>query len=916
MFNYEKHLLATVAILALLFMIHSISSKFFTSSKSTAVEKRDTQSAQVSIEFNGNLDDISQPSADTASPDLTDVQQAHFEPVQQRNTVPLQLPEDFEAKLIPESTIKQQQKAVDGSQVASRIQQALKAEMEMREEPATTATNQSEDAKSLKNSRMQGFSFREWKRKQSESVLDSLPESESPELQYSAFAGLKKVKTPRKSAITKQSIAKSKTDRTSEEDAAQAVATVDENKESQVRVALANKKTSRDLSNRVSGGSFPSLPLAQIGKSQISKQPKDFHGGNFQLKAANKDGALATKNPGTTTSHDPLDKLWENHKSKRIFVESPAVGNNKNDYKKTVPESNAEKKTSPLKSVAHKHAAKKQVAKKQDKAKQGFTPWWIEKLPKPIRKTTVSNITLDSVVTSAIQFAPQISSISREPIIAESFIREADSEFDPQLFVESKWSDTNEPVGNILVTGTAEFLKDNIWKHQTGIRKQMRNGSSLELFQDLGFQNSNSDFFDPQDQGTARLSLNFTQPLLNGSGRLVNRSQILIAQLNRDVALDRFSQVLQEHLLQVISGYWNVYYRRTVYLQTKRNYERADEILKILEGRKNFDTLANQLARTKAAVYSRKVDVRRAENAMLNAETNLRQLVRDPMLGDLGKRNVMELIPKQLPLVIKPTDDLAQLVQTALSSRPEIDQAFRNIRSSSVELQVAENDILPVLSLVVGGFLSGLEGGTGIERAWVEQFGRTPASYHAGIIFEYPLGNRAAKSRLQRTRAKLKKLTDDMSTVTGQVVSDVEIANRDLETQYDTFINTMESLKSAMRDADYIRKRWENFAFVDNADTNTPNTLLEQLLDAQQRLVDAETAFVAAVRNYMTAQANLSVATGTLLQQQRITPMRTVDRENPEILLERAPAKSGSAKPKAIPTPKANGVPKKTPSKK
>lgn len=664
------------------------------------------------------------------------------------------------------------------------------------------------------------------------------------------------------------------------------------------------------------GGSFTPRTIPEFPKTPPGTV--DFHGGNFHLDPATLRTVPADRNQTESTipsgNKDILEKLWKEHQRKR------AVPSKKNDPKiprkidflnqkirvKT-PSPNAQ--VSYLQKLNDSEQTEKPAPKKGNpylaERNENFEPWWINRVSGPIREAKISKeITLESVVSSTILYSPFVAGISRDPIIAETFIREADSAFDTELFVDSKWNDSTEPVGNILITGTAEFLKDNVWEHQSGIRKRFRNGGDLSLTQDLGFQNSNSNFFDPQDQGTARLSLNFTQPLLNGRGKLVNRSQILIAQLNRDVAYDRFSQFLQEHLLETISSYWDVYYRRTVYLQSKKNYDRAVEILKILEGRRDYDTVANQLARAKAAVFSRRVEVRRAINFLVNAETKLRELVRDPEYGALGDGGAVELVPAQLPLVVKPEMELSQLVNEALTSRPEVDQAFKNIRSSSVEMKIAENDILPVLSLVVGGYLAGLEGDTGIEKAWVEQFNKTPPSYHAGIVFEYPLGNRAAKSRLKRSKNQLKQLTDQMASVMGKVVADVEIANRDLVTQYDTFKNTMESVESAISDAEYIRKRWENFAFVENVGVNTPNTLLEQLLDAQQRLVDAENSFAAALRDFMIAQSNLQIATGTLLRQKNISTFRSGNLEDTELTISRDSADS-NRQPRPMPAPKS-----------
>ena len=99
----------------------------------------------------------------------------------------------------------------------------------------------------------------------------------------------------------------------------------------------------------------------------------------------------------------------------------------------------------------------------------------------------------------------------------------------------------------------------------------MSNGAEFELEQKLGFHNSNSRFFVPQDQGTATLMLNFSQPLLQGGGAMVNRSQILIAQANEGAAWENFQTELQKELLAVVQIYWDLYLKRSRFLQQRTN---------------------------------------------------------------------------------------------------------------------------------------------------------------------------------------------------------------------------------------------------------------------------------------------------------------------------------------------------------
>ena len=503
-------------------------------------------------------------------------------------------------------------------------------------------------------------------------------------------------------------------------------------------------------------------------------------------------------------------------------------------------------------------------------ASQEFSPWWVESLVTRLRDSQQHReIDLDTLIISALQNSPKIKVFSSQPVVAETQTIQERAQFDPRAFMETKWSALNNPVGNRLTTGGPPFLKDNIWNLETGVRRQNQIGGKVDLSQQLGFQNSNSQFFTPQNQGTARLALKYTQPLLNGAGRMVNTSQIMIAEINQDIVWDDFSRELQDHLFRITKAYWDLCFQREVLLQRYRNYERALEIYRQLEGRAEFDTVAGQLARARVAVLARKLEVRELQAEVLNAETKIRELVRDPGLGQLGVGDGVELVPKQLPLITKNSNEISDLVTTAMESRPEIDQAMRQIRSASVGLQVAQNELLPMLSLVLETYVAGLKGDSGVVSAFGQQFGVTPG-YSTGIVWEYPWRNRAAYAQLTRQRVQVRQLTEQMAEVVGKIVAEVEVANRDVTTAYANFQNAVATVQSAIADVEYTQKRWENFAFLENAEAGTPNALLEQLLDSQQRLSDAEVGFSTAVRNYMNARAALSLADGSILQQENI----------------------------------------------
>ena len=121
--------------------------------------------------------------------------------------------------------------------------------------------------------------------------------------------------------------------------------------------------------------------------------------------------------------------------------------------------------------------------------------------------------------------------------------------FDWRAFLNTQYDDLNDPVGNTLTTGNNEDrFKQQEWYGRAGLRRKTRGGGEFEISQELGHLDNNSRFLIPPNQGNSRLELNFSQPLLNGRGRFVNESLILLADINFKADSDAFLIRLQDHL--------------------------------------------------------------------------------------------------------------------------------------------------------------------------------------------------------------------------------------------------------------------------------------------------------------------------------------------------------------------------------
>ena len=507
--------------------------------------------------------------------------------------------------------------------------------------------------------------------------------------------------------------------------------------------------------------------------------------------------------------------------------------------------------------------------------------WWQQHVGTPLRQTALPKaVSINGLISAALTHSAQVQVLSDSPLIADTAIVEADAAFDWTAFMETAWNETNEPVGSTLTTGGPNRFRNSRVDYEYGIRRQLGVGGQFEVGQRYGHENSNSVFFVPNNQGTSRLTLSYTQPLLRGAGRYYNTSLILLAQIDSAVARDDFARQLQEHLLEVTRAYWSLYLERSALLQRQRLHDVGKKILVDLEVREEIDALANQIVRARSAVASRKSDLYRAAAAVKNAESRIRALVNAPELGALDE---FELTPCDLPTLQEVPVNLTEALEVAIRNRPEVNVAVKQIKASAIRKDMSKNELLPVLDVLLETYVAGLRGNSSIGGAWVDQFSDGGPSYSAGFQFEVPLRNRAARARFQRRVIELRQFQNQFRNTIAALQLEVEIAVREIQTAYREIAARFQAMQAAMSEVDFIESRWRLLPGEDRSAA----LILEDLLAAQERQANEEFEFANAQVTYNLALTNLKRTLGTLLQFENISVDKYEDSGIPALSLQK-----------------------------
>lgn len=497
-------------------------------------------------------------------------------------------------------------------------------------------------------------------------------------------------------------------------------------------------------------------------------------------------------------------------------------------------------------------------------------PQWVGQIQfAMLRYGSHTDLNLQDAIYTAIQFSPEIEILRADVGISQAEITKQQAGFDWGTFVQSNWDEKNVPVSSTL-DGTFARLENHTLANSLGVTRRNSLGGNIKLAQDLGLADSNSQFFNPQNQANARLGLDLQQPLLQGAGLLTTRSRINIAIVNAAATQEQFIGGLQAHILNVIQAYWELSAARGQFVIAKRSYERALETATVVSNRVHLDVGPVQSARSEATLGARRAALMRNEYAVVLAQEKLLRL----MFGQSFRENVnTEVIPTSSMVGPSRNVDMDLELQLGLQCRPEVRQSLQVIKRTSIEQGVARNQLLPLLGLTMSVSNKGLRGNNGLGSAFDDQFNFSNPTYGVGVAYALPVGNRAARANLRQAQMRLVRFQKEFETVVSNVALDIRNACHNVANATQQREATAQAMKLVERELNVLKSRAELLLDGDNVGP----LYLEDLLATQERLATAESAFLNASATHAVAYFELQRANGSLMRAEPLTADQTMN---------------------------------------
>jgi outer membrane protein TolC len=393
--------------------------------------------------------------------------------------------------------------------------------------------------------------------------------------------------------------------------------------------------------------------------------------------------------------------------------------------------------------------------------------------------------------------------------------------YDPYLQADASYSNSSKPSSQAIFGQTSETSSVTL---SSGI--STITGGSLSL----DFRNSRSEsdsvFSTLNPSYNTDLSMNFRQPILKNRFNDTRAMELLQKQNDYERTLMTLESKVLELQSQVEDAYWSLVRARLDLRLKRRSIELTERMDRITRTQVGAGVAAPvSTLQTEANLASARASLIRSENEYRKSQASLK------MVLNLADQDLwsLELVPTDLPRY-EPTEfDRDELVNEAMASNFSLRQLRLSISNSEVNNDQAKNRTLPQLDFRASVGVSGLAGTdnpqdqiieTGfvvpnplppdqfpqpyiVERAvipgqpsefegdYIDSFNNMMEgdnlSWSAGLTFNLPIGNRAARSDLERTMISYEKMLSDWNDQQRQVfmnlvnlVYDLEASHRNL----------------------------------------------------------------------------------------------------------------------------------------
>jgi len=463
----------------------------------------------------------------------------------------------------------------------------------------------------------------------------------------------------------------------------------------------------------------------------------------------------------------------------------------------------------------------------------------------PLAAQSPLPLTLNEAVRIAVENNLEVRAERYTPAQFEADIHRYGALYDPKFTLETRIDDTEEdrPTIEDRVIDTRSHTTD------VGFSRLFSTGATASV----GFNNSDNDTDNPtylDRYGRTGVVLSISQPLFKNRGREVTEENIRISRISKDASLERFKTKLLTTIAQVRNDYYKLFRLKEELGVKQVSLELAKTILTETKARVASGVLpALEILNAEFGVVQREKDLIDAERAVADQLDVLRLL--------LQLEAGVEILPTDKPSHEVPGILEEEAVRRALQ-RPDLLELKQNLDLAEFQTRIYQNKLEPDLSLNTSVGVNAIDRdreSDPLGMGKLDNFG-----WSVGLVFSYPLGNKAAKNEYIKSRLKSEQTRLKIRSLEENIAGEVRAALRGIHSGF-------KQIEVTDRGAEFADQRLHSF--IRKHEVGLATT--KEVLDVETDLADARKNQVAALVSYADALTRLWLVTGELTERQGIS---------------------------------------------
>jgi outer membrane protein TolC len=449
------------------------------------------------------------------------------------------------------------------------------------------------------------------------------------------------------------------------------------------------------------------------------------------------------------------------------------------------------------------------------------------------------------------------------------------SAYDPTGNFGFNWNRAKTPSASVLSGGPS--VTDIVTDYTFGYEHPFSTGSSLQV-DFKGIRNRTTNFFSSLVPAiNTQFNVTFHQKLLEGFMKADAEYDLEISRNNLELSGAQFRAEVINVVSQVQDGFWELDYSLQDIEVKQKSLELAQTTYEQNQARLEVGTASRlEVVQAQAEVALRREELIGSQSSYRLAQDRLIKLITS--LDDPRKFSG-QLVPDQTKRKLPQPEPYDQLIESAISLRPEIQQSDLTIANREVDLSRSRDKLRPSLDFVGGYQQFGL-GGTTVERdfsqgfinppivaiipgglgdALSQTFSGTYYGYVVGLNLQFPIHNTEARARNAQAQIELNQARMQRGSVKQNIGTEIRNTLTLIEGNRARVEASETAVKAAQERVDGEQARF---------DVGMGTT--RDLLEAQRDLMVAQSVLLRARIDLIENYATLDQAVGRTLQRHNI----------------------------------------------